>query len=352
MSYKIYKKIIGIIFVFILFGISGVAHALTLTPIRLEIYGDRGKVVTDQMTLINEGATTQTFYSSYANFEAEGETGAPNFVTAADGLGTWMQVPASLTLAPRESKTIPVTITIPLNADPGGHFAAIFWGTTPSATAPGSVAIGAKTGMLVLLTVNGAVNEKGGIIEFGTTDKQTFYTSLPISFYYRFQNSGGDRIKPTGDIAFKDMVGLTGAKINGNPVEGNILPNSIRKIEAVWQGRGGPTPPAIRGNFFTQALYEWNNFAFGRYNAELKLTYGAGNQVAAASFVFWVFPWQLSIFLVVLLLLIFFVIRAGIKHYNHWVIGKAEEMLEEHEHEEHEYSEHENHGGPHPHQKI
>jgi len=356
MSDAMHKKIIKItLAIFCLFFISNVAQALTLTPIRLEISGNPGQIVVKEMTLINELSTAETYYSSYANFEAQGETGTPTFVTAKDDLGTWMEVPASLSLTSGESKTIPIKITIPKNADAGGHFAAIFWGTTPTIKIPGAVAIGAKTGMLVLLRVNGAVNEKGGILEFATKGKQTFFTSLPVSFYYRFQNSGSDRIKPAGDVVFKNIIGLTAAKISGNPVEGNILPNSIRKIETVWQGKDGPTPPEVKGNFFTQAGYEWNNFAFGKYNAELNLTYGTENQVATAPFSFWVFPWHLTVFLIILLLLIFLVLRAGIKHYDHWVILQAEEMLEhKYEKDEHEYKghEHENHGGSYPHRKI
>jgi hypothetical protein len=325
-----HKKIIFVaLFVVLLLGFSGVAHALTLTPIRLEISGDPGQLVIQEMTLINELPTPQTYYSSYANFEAEGETGTPTFVQANDDLGTWMEVPASITLAPGESKTIPIKINIPKNADAGGHFAAIFWGTAPTVEAPGAVAIGAKTGMLVLLRVNGAVNEKGGILEFGATNKQTFYTALPVSLYYRFQNSGNDRIKPAGNIVFKDTLGLTATKIDGNPVEGNILPDSIRRFETVWQGKSGPKPMADsdQGNFFDKVGYEWNNFAFGRYTAELNLTYGTENQVATAAFSFWVFPWQLTIFVILLLAFVLFIGRKLLKHYNHWVISQAEKML-------------------------
>ncbi|HEV7424575.1 MAG TPA: hypothetical protein VGO21_05335, partial [Candidatus Paceibacterota bacterium] len=323
------KKIIGITIVVVCFlGLSTLVHAFTLSPIRLEISGDPGQIVVQQMTLINELTTTETYYSSYLNFQAEGETGTPTFVFAKDDLGTWMQVPESVTLAPGESKVVPVKITIPQNADPGGHFAAIFWATTPTNKAPGSVAIGAKTGMLVLLHVSGAVDEKGGILEFVTKDKQTFYTSLPISFFYRFQNNGGDRIKPDGDIAFKNILGLTSDKIPANPVDGNILPNSIRKFETVWQSKDGPATSKERdqGNFLNKVGYEWNNFAFGHYTAELNLTYGTTKEVATAVFSFWVFPWHLIIFLIILLLLIFFIARVIIRHYNHWVILKAEEL--------------------------
>src|SRR5260221_271894 len=107
-SFTMRKKITGIFFALVFFlGVSTAAFAITLTPIRLEISGDPGQIVVQQMTLINELQTTETYYSSYENFEAQGETGAPTFVSATDDLGTWMEVPKSVTLAPGESKAIP-----------------------------------------------------------------------------------------------------------------------------------------------------------------------------------------------------------------------------------------------------
>ena len=334
-------KVIFIIFSFILFlfGVHN-ALALTLTPIRLEISGNPGQTLSEEMTLINERDTTETYYVSYANFEAQGETGTPTFVDAKDDLGTWMQAPDSISLAPGTSKIIPIKITIPKDADAGGHFAAIFWGTQPKSSTPGQVAIGAKTGMLVLLRVNGNVSENGGLLEFSTLNKQKFYTALPVSFFYRFQNNGGDRIKPTGDVKIKDILGITEKKIPGNPVDGNILPSSVRKIETVWQGKdvSGSVAEKDRGGFFDQVKYEWRNFAFGYYNAHIALTYGTKNEVATSAFSFWVFPWHLTIVVIILLALLYFVIKKTLKHYNHWVIAQAEKMLKmEEQKEAHEH---------------
>ncbi len=80
------------------------------------------------MVLINEDNVTETFYSSYANFEAQGESGEPAFITASDDLGTWMSTQPSITLQPGESQSVPFTVVIPKDATPGGHFAVIFWG--------------------------------------------------------------------------------------------------------------------------------------------------------------------------------------------------------------------------------
>ena len=309
------------------------AHALTLTPVRLEISGNAGDTLSQEMTLINERDTAETYYVSYANFEAQGETGSPTYVDAHDDLGTWMSAPESVFLAPGASKIVPIKITIPKDADAGGHFAVIFWGTAPNKVAPGEVAIGSKTGMLVLLRVNGDVTENGGILEFGTKNAQKLYTSLPVNFSYRFQNSGGDRVKPAGTVIIKDMIGLTATKIPGNPVEGNILPASVRRFETAWSGRDGAIPVEEKdaGNFFTKAGREWHNFAFGRYRATMTLAYGTKNQTTTGTTVFWVLPWHLSLLIIVLLLLAFFVGRTLIRRYNHWVISRAEELLAERE---------------------
>ncbi len=307
------------------------AHALTLTPPRLEVTGDPGTTVTEKMTVINDQRTIGTYYSSYANFEAQGDSGTPALVDATDDLGTWMNVPDSIVLAPGASKDIPISITIPKNASPGGHFAAIFWGTQPSrGDASDNIGIGAKTGMLVLLTVNGAIPEEGGVTEFDTIGGKHSYTALPIPFYYKFENGGGDRIKPIGNIFMKDMVGITGARVPGNPVDGNILPKSTRRFTTVWEGKAGAEGVVPKG-FFAAANYELHNFAMGRYAAHLKLAYGTKGAVTDAVVSVYVWPWQLIVFSVVLLFVVFLLGRYLFLHGEKWIVVKAEKMLEKDE---------------------
>lgn len=323
------KKIVVLgLFLSFLF-ISHSAQALTVSPVRLEVSGDPGQTLKVETLLINETTVPETLYSSYSNFEAQGESGNPSFVEPKDDLGTWMKAPESVELKPGETKIVPVTITIPTNADPGGHFAVVFWGTTSPKNPATNVGVGSKTGILILLRVNGDVSEQGGILEFDTVGKERFYTSLPVTFYYRFQNNGGDRIKPTGEVVMKNMLHITSAKIPGNPVEGNILPGSTRKIETTWQGKTGPKPvaPEDQGNFFNKVSYEWKNFAFGYYKATINLAYGTQNQVSTGTVGFWVFPWHLTIFVVVAAVILYFILKKAIKSYNRWVIKKAEEML-------------------------
>lgn len=296
------------------------ASALTLTPVRFEVSGDPGAVIQQEMTLINERDTEETYYSSFSNFEAQGETGSPSFVDPVDGLGTWMETDTVVTLAPGTSKIVPVTIRIPESAEAGGYFAAVFWGTNnPELAEGGSIAIGAKTGVLMLLRVNGEVDEKGGILEYDTIDHKNFFTSLPVSFYYRFQNSGGDRIKPDGDIVIRHMFGFVRAKVPANAVQGNVLPSQTRRFEAVWQSGNGSSDVADIENlgFFKKVVYEWKNFAFGYYTANISLAYGTNDdQTSTAKAGFFVFPWHLILVIVIALFILIQIVHRVRNHYR------------------------------------
>lgn len=315
-------------------SVSFSASALTVSPTKIELKGDPGQVVTGGFELLNEQKNPVTFYASYENFEASGEDGTPNFVAGDYGLAVWMKAQDSVTLKAGEYKKIPFTITIPKDADAGGHFAAVFWGTNPpAAEGEASVSIGAKTGILVLLTVSGEVKEGGSLLGFSTKDNQRFFTSLPVDFYYRFQNGGGDRLKPVGTVKIKNMFWITTDEFDANKTSGNILPNSTRRFLTTWDGVSkddlkdavvveDKNSDKAKG-FFDTVPYQWNHFAMGMYTAKLGLTYGSDAKITNDSFVFFVLPWQLMIVIALIAIVVFFVLGFGIKKYNKWVINNA-----------------------------
>ena len=303
------------------------AHALTASPIRYEISGNPGEVLQEKLNLRNETAEKQTYYPHYYNFQAEGETGTPTFVDPKEGLGTWIAGPAGIELAPGDNQTVIFVISIPKDAQPGGYFGALLYGTTPPQKAGESqLAIGSETGPIILLRVNGDIKESASVLEFNTKNNQHFYTALPVEMYYRFQNTGADRTKPAGDLTMRNILGFKANRQTANPVEGNVLPGQIRKIELAWQktDKPGPDAYASRG-FFDQVAYEWKNFAFGYFTANLDLTYGASNNQKAHSEVkFAVIPWQLLIVILLALVIIYFGFRMLIRKYNKWIIKQTE----------------------------
>ncbi len=319
-------------FALVLFSLASNAFAMTITPVRYEIKGDPGETVVKEMTIINEDAVPVTYYSSFANFEAQGETGSASFVEPLDDIGTWMSTNESVTLSPGEQKTVSFSVAIPQNAEPGGHFGIIFWGTSPETNADGKqLAVSAKTGLLVLLSVSGEVKEGGGLLSFSTLNEKFWYNSLPVSFVYRFQNDGGDRIKPLGFIKIRSFGIIPGKKLDANPVNGNILPASTRKFAIDWVKYTPPedfvAPTNIVENFFSMALYQWKNFAVGLYSANLDLTYGTEVNNAKDSVFFFVFPWQLLICLIILFIIVFFIGKKLIKRYNNYIIKMAHSAM-------------------------
>ena len=302
------------------------ASALTITPVRFEISGNPGDILRGEILLINENETAETFYSTFSNFEAQGESGSPAFVEPKEGLGTWIQTEfGSVYLTPRQQKIIPFTITVPKDAEPGGHFAVIFWGTSPAGG--GGVSVGAQTGVLVLLSVNGEVREDAGLLGFQIKDKKFWHSVLPVSFEYRFKNDGGDRVKPEGKIVIRNTVFWPTEKINANPVVGNVLPGSTRKFSVDWIKYSRPAdyvaPTGIFGKFWSNVGYQWRNFAVGLYSANLKVAYGISGAEAKGSAFFFVFPWQLVLVMLIVLFLLFWGGGKLIRRYNRFIIEKA-----------------------------
>ncbi|HTH92967.1 MAG TPA: hypothetical protein VL576_00610 [Candidatus Paceibacterota bacterium] len=303
------------------FGFFNHAEALTISPARVEITGDPGATVGGEFTLINEQSTDQTFYPSFENFTAQGESGSPAFSADPDGLDSWMSIPnKSVTIKPGEVLTVPYYISIPKGTEPGGYFAAIFWSTTPPTAGSGDVSIGAKIGMLVLLTVNGNVRESAGITQFDRNGHGFFYETLPVTLRYKFHNAGGDRVQPKGTMTIRDTFFLPADHIDANKVIGNILPNSTRQFTVDWIKDVYAIPPQ---GFFANVGYEWHNFALGLYSAHINLAYGTKGLHAKGSTWFFVFPWQLVICIIVGLFIIWRLGRIVITRYNRYIIGKA-----------------------------
>jgi hypothetical protein len=306
-------------------GLSDV-QALTVSPVKIELQGDPGQTLTADFRLLNEQDKTLNFYGSVANFEAEGESGTPNFVSNDTDLASWIHLnpgeegedPTVITLNSKEEITRTFTVDIPGDATPGGHFAALFWATNPASETEG-VAVGAKVGILVFLSVNGDFDQGGDLLSFDTTDAQRFFTSLPITFEYRFQNTGADRVVPEGTLELKNTLGWTAEVLTVNGGQNNVLPASIRKFEETW----GTVDETLNSGFWSQVQKEWEDFAMGYYSATLNLTYGPDESLATSALNFWIFPWELLTVLVLGFLIALSLFVTLIRRYNRWIIQSA-----------------------------
>lgn len=300
--------------------LAGIAtvHALTVSPARIEVTGDPGQSLTGEIELYNEQQEERTFFSSFENFEPAGDSGAPRFIGASGDLATWMQTQGSITLAAGERRVVPYSITIPSGAQPGGYFAAIFWGTQQPSGQSGEISIGGKIGILVLLRVSGDVAEEAGLADFAAQDGQKFFSSLPVTFTFRVNNAGGDRIVPKGEVRVKNIVGEP-VKLAFNEQQGSVLPGSTRKFEVIWQES---TQHASSTSFFGTAKKQLADFHFGFYTASVDLAW-EGDQTANASYSFCIVPWQLLLLVLLIIVVIGFLGRIFLQRYNRHIVARA-----------------------------
>lgn len=298
------------------------AKAFAVSPVLYDYTLDPGASIQGTMRISNDTNQRQTYYTSIQNFVPQGEEGQQEFVQEAvpSGLMTWIGLDRpTVMLDPGESADFGWAVRIPQNAEPGGHYAAVFFSTIPDGAAGSAVGVGAKTGVLFLVNVNGNIREAASIESFTVLDRNripaTKLNRLPAHFEVRMRNQGSVHLRPEGTITFTNMFGSRVGSSPLNATNGRVLPNSVRRLYSSW----GPLDVESSGGFFDELVGEAKGFALGKYTATLEATYGRTSQRATATATFWVIPWRLL--LVALLALIGLV--ALIKGYNRLVVRSA-----------------------------
>ena len=295
-------------------GTNTSGQALEIAPPVLNLTANPGQTLNTQVSLRDISSSALIVTGEVNDFVASGEDGTPKILLDDSepnpySLKDWVAPLPSLTLQPRQIENLPVTINIPADAAPGGYYGVIRFTATPPELEGQGVSLSASLGALVLLRVSGDVKESLTIEEFsvsrdGTTG--TLFESTPLQFIERIKNTGSVHLQPAGQVTITDMFGKKVAAVNVNLPPRNILPQSIRKFEQ-------PLDSSVLGN----------KQLFGRYTADLRVTYGDSGQEVLASTTFWVIPYKLIGIAVAALVIGFIALRIGIRRYNQHIIKKA-----------------------------
>lgn len=323
-------KKIAIFIILLVLGLNffpSQSQALTISPAKFILEADPGETLETQMSVLNDHDTTLTFYPVFERYTTRGDE--PIFIPETTGLPSWIAtVPAQLTLGPKGMGNVSVLIKVPKDAEPGGHYAVIFWSSaSPGKSAEESgMSIVTRVGSLVLLEVSGNVVESAEIDNFKAP--KTLFSRLPVGFSYDLKNTGTVHLAPEGKLIIKNIFGRTSAILEVNPANLYALPGTIRNFSTQnWEPEGGM--PKIEGEgFFSELKREKVGFALGYYRANLDLEYGKeGKQTAQASFGFFVFPWRIITISVLILGLLLLLLTKGVQKYNQWVIKKVKASL-------------------------
>lgn len=292
-----------------------VGQALEIAPPVLNLTANPGETITSKIILRDVSTSRLVVRNQINDFVANGEDGTPRLLLEEDAeespysLKSWIQPLPSFTLNPKQINDLPLKITVPANAAPGGYYAVVrFTATAPEQDGTG-VSLSASLGTLVLLRVNGEAKEGTKVEQFATTKNgkvTSLFESQPVTFLARIKNEGSTHEQPTGAIVVSDMFGNKIAGVNVNLNRSNILPGSIRKFEQTLD-------KSVIGD----------RFLFGRYTADMTLSYGTKGQTVTESTSFWVIPYRLVGFAILLLVIVFVVIRIALKRYTERVVERS-----------------------------
>lgn len=272
-----------------------------LEPGKTEIFVNPGETVTKNVTITNRIGKTVKFNLTTEDMVGTNDPLSP-IKLLGDEVGPYsvknFMIPeiSEFSLDLGERITIPVKVSVPLDAEPRGYYGALVVSNEPgvlseeqSKETEGKTRLVSRIGSLFLLRINGEGKESGNLEDFKTIGpKQTFYENRPSGFEIAFKNSGNVHLVPHGLITIRNILGKTVGEI---PVDAYFsLPDSIRYREVLWEAGTG----------------------LGRYTANLSLFPGYGNENQERSISFWVIPWKILVLtfigLVIFISLIYYIL--------------------------------------------
>jgi len=246
-------------------------------PGKMEIELEPGESQTIELTLANRMGDDRDFHIEVEDIKGSDDPGMTVVLLGNDrgpySLRDYFQIPEQdFTLTHATRARIPVTISVPADAEPGGYYGTILFTTTSkkAETAEGGVGGGAaivsRIGVLFFVTVPGSNQYEGVLQSFGTKNNQMFFSKGEVTFQTLFKNVGNMHLNPSGKIEISNILGNPIETINVEPWF--ALPQSLRLREVEWK----------RPNLI------------GRYTARLTLDRGYDKQTATETVSFWIVP--------------------------------------------------------------
>lgn len=286
-------------------------QGIQVSPVVIDLNGEKSQSYTLKVTVTNITAGSLLLKSSVNDFTADGETGNPKVILDQDAdssysLQSWVSLPNSFTLKSKESRSLTIAVSIPSNAEAGGHYGVIRFSGVPPDQTDVNVSLSASVGVLLLTRVAGDIQEDLSVKQmFISKDGKNkgLVANGPVTINTRVENTGNVHLKPIGTLTVKDTFGkVVGSFPFGSNTQ-NVLPKTTR--------------------LYTQ---EFNKrWMFGRYTVSLEAAYGTTGGVLQSSTSFWVIPFKLILFVLVLLAVVILGSRRLIKSHNRRVIRKAQQ---------------------------
>ena len=192
---------------------------------------------------------------------------------------------------------LPVSITIPKGAEPGGRYGSVVFSfhpvVPPGAPPATNVAIESRVAALFFVRVSGSANEEGKLVAFGLFNnaKTVAVPSAlhPLSFQVAYENTGNVHVNPYGRLTLATVVGAP-TVLTIDPWV--VLPDATRMREVAVTV---PLP-------------------IGYYTAHLELNRGYRDIIDEQEVSFWILPGPKQAAMIILgVILILWIIRRSLR---------------------------------------
>jgi len=253
-----------------------------------------GSVIEDAAKILNTGGgmTTETY--ELGAFDATyTQDGAFSFISDEDqnkDLGSWISLSKKeVTVGVGKQVTVPFTITIPEDAEPGDHAAAIAVKLKNTRSNLGGMSVVTRVGARVYLTVAGEVKINLQLIKIS----HSYLGQGKLRFSVVFNNKGNVRHEPVARVhlrsLFKDYGVMDDVRL------GTIFPGNIGSGTFMWKDK-----------------VPW----FGRFVADFEINYKDNRTLFSEDvkpgqtftinkrYVFWILPYRAMAYVLLLILLL------------------------------------------------
>ena len=212
--------------------------SITVSPTKIDLVVGTGETAEQYISVQNPGSASTKIHAYAMDFSINQE-GTFNFSEPGHesySCATWLNIDeADFDLGPGETKDVKVIISVPPEVEPGGHYAALLFGTVPPEAQSGvSIAIAGRIPSLFYITIPGVTGadiitnaEIISLLLPGWIEKG------PVEIGVTVRNTGNVHLSIAAKAYFTDFRGREAGELDlGQAV---VLPDSERVMKATWE---------------------------------------------------------------------------------------------------------------------
>lgn len=275
-----------------------------------------GKSVKDTLTIRNlDSESPLELTLRVIDFTFSDDSGTPKLMLAEDApqttwsLKPFITLPKNVTIPPKGTKTIDMSVAIPAGQGAGSYYSAILYSS--GQPEGGNVGLNASGVTLAFVSIPGDVKEELKIEQFGAYNTAgpnrkagyfSFSADEPLNMAYTLKNNGNVAESPVGSITIRDIFGRETVINEINPNESLALIGQSRTFTACIKLKAENVD--FNGSRAESKTCDSPGLWPGLYNASIDIFYGQnGNrtQEVTGTGWFWYLPWWFVIAVVILL---------------------------------------------------